>query len=94
MRLMTPGIYDNMSNADYHASEGISSTGIKQVLRSPAHYKYSSFETSEAMKFGTVAHKLALEPDDFENEFILVPPEIPKNKGTKKYKEWAASVES
>lgn len=61
-----PGIYANISNAGYHASEGLSSSNIKDLNKSAAHYKASLADESEEtaeMRFGTIVHTLILEPD-------------------------------
>lgn len=71
---MKPGIYDNLSNKEYHASEGISSSGIKHLIKSPAHYKASiatPTEPTPEMIKGSVIHTLILEPHKFEQEFAV-----------------------
>lgn len=63
---MKPGIYNDISNADYHALDGISKSGLDQVARSPAHYRAWLDEPrkqTEAFSIGTEAHRLILEPD-------------------------------
>lgn len=35
---MTPGVYENLSNAEYHAAPGLSNGGLKTFLVSPLHY--------------------------------------------------------
>lgn len=63
----------NVSNELYHAGPGISSTSLKNILRSPAHYKYSENVTTPAMKFGTMIHESILEPDIFSSKYIVMP---------------------
>jgi exodeoxyribonuclease VIII len=49
---------------DYFSVEALSASGIKQLLRSPAHYRAWMDEKREptaAMQFGTVAHSFILE---------------------------------
>ena len=62
-----------MSNADYRKSEGISSSELKQLMKTPAHYRYwkdNPEETdSQALLFGRACHKYVLETYDFYNEF-------------------------
>jgi hypothetical protein len=63
-----------ISNAAYHAGHGLSSTDLKYLLRSAAHYKaYKEAEnepTAEMIR-GTLVHALILEPDTFESEFAV-----------------------
>lgn len=61
-----------MSNADYRKAEGISSTELKKIMKSPAHYKHwldNPQEDTPALLFGRSAHKYVLETYDFYNEF-------------------------
>lgn len=74
---MKPGVYD-ISNAEYHASEGISRSGISELKKSPLHYwdRYlnadrEQSEPSQAMILGSAIHTLVLEPDNFLNEFAV-----------------------
>ena len=62
-----------MSNADYRKSEGVSSTELKKIAKSPAHYRYwkdnPEESDSQALLFGRASHKYVLETYDFYNEF-------------------------
>jgi exodeoxyribonuclease VIII len=66
---------------DYFAVEAVSVSGINAYCRSPAHYwRYSPYnpnkkemETTPAMLFGKVSHKLALEREKFSQEFAICP---------------------
>lgn len=72
---MKPGIYtsDQLSNAQYHAAEGISKSGLDLILRSPAHYRFAERrEPSRAMEIGTALHCAILEPDRFSSEYMLL----------------------
>lgn len=54
----------------------LSFSSLKEFLRSPSHYvKYVSEkrEPTPAMMLGTLVHKLILEPDDFNNQFAIMP---------------------
>lgn len=68
---IAPGIYDLPSD-QYHAGPGISSTGVKRLLPpyTPAHFRYGRFESSQAMDFGKVAHRLVLGDGD---SFVVSP---------------------
>ena len=68
--IMNPGIYYGMSNADYHASEGISKSGLDLIASSPAHYyarkldpkRPPEAEQTIAQQNGEIAHCAILEP--------------------------------
>lgn len=66
-----------MTNKEYREHEGISASDIKAMAKSMAYYKYKkdnpSSDDSEALLFGRAYHKFCLEPDDFDNEFIVIP---------------------
>lgn len=65
-----------MSNKDYHNSDGVSSTELKKMLKSPAHYRHlkdNPQEDTPALLFGRAAHKYVLETYDFYNEFAVAP---------------------
>lgn len=67
---MTPGIYNNISNEDYHSGPGISKSGLDLIAKSPAHYKavidgITVREPTAAQALGTAFHELLLEPDVF-----------------------------
>lgn len=60
-------ITPNLSNHDYHADAAIGSTGLKLILRSPAHFRYQEPVEHEtrAKQLGTALHCALLEPDRF-----------------------------
>lgn len=62
-----------MPNADYHAYEGISNSGLNLVARSPAHYAYrSGFKQTRHMELGTAFHTALLEPERYAAEYMTV----------------------
>lgn len=70
-----PGIVDGMPNDVYHQSSALSSSGIKKLLRSPAHYiveREKSKPPTESMRIGTAIHTLVLEPHR-EHEVVEMP---------------------
>lgn len=74
---MKPGIYNDIGNAVYHSSDGISKSGLDQVARSPAHYREwleKPRKQTEAFSIGTEAHRLILEPET--KSLALLKPEV------------------
>ena len=55
----------DMEEAPYHAAPALGSTDLKNLLRSPAHYKAAKEApmASEALRVGTLVHECILEPD-------------------------------
>lgn len=72
-------LVEHMSNEEYHARPEYSSSQLKDILRSGAHFyssniaKEVSKEASSAMNFGTLVHTMFLEPEQFQNEFAIAP---------------------
>lgn len=74
---MKPGIYPNISNADYHGGDGVSNSMLC-VLRekSPMHLKAlrdaaNDNEPTPAQFIGTAFHCLVLEPAEFAKNYCL-----------------------
>ncbi|MEX6061337.1 PD-(D/E)XK nuclease-like domain-containing protein [Providencia hangzhouensis] len=90
-----PGRYPDISNDDYHSSNGISSTMLKDGRISLMYFerrhisKIIQRERSEALDFGSLFHTLVLEPEKVEDEFSL-PPVIPAEAltNTESMKKW------
>lgn len=66
-----------MTNEEYRAHVGVSSSEIKAMAKSMAYYKWykenQDDKDSKALLFGRAYHKYCLEPDTFFEEFIIVP---------------------
>lgn len=79
IELPTTSLIERMSNDEYHASPEFSSSQLKDILRSRAHFhsnnilKENERESKKHLDFGTLAHTLFLEPEQFENEFVVGP---------------------
>ena len=60
---------------EYHGDrKTASSSGLKQILRSPAHYvEYlkNGIKDTPDMQLGRAIHTALLEPDEFENRFVV-----------------------
>src|SRR5690349_3941280 len=59
----------------YHAGPGISSTGIKEILKSPAHYKayLEGQEDTDAFRLGRLVHMRLLEPEAYVDSVVISP---------------------
>lgn len=63
----------DMPNEAYHAYEGISTSGLKLMMRSPRHYiGQAQRKSTRNMEIGTAIHCAALEPERFDAEYILL----------------------
>lgn len=85
-----------MSDADYHASEAVSSSFVRTLLsRSPAHARAAVLEPrpeTPALLLGRAVHARALEPDTFDSRFAIAPQVDRRTKAGKA--EWAAFTEA
>lgn len=75
---MKPGIYSDISNADYHGGEGVSNSMLNLLRdKSPMHLKAlreasnDNREPTAAQRTGTAFHMLVLEPHLFEEQYVL-----------------------
>lgn len=65
-----------MPNAQYREKDGVSSTDLKNMIKSPAHFRYwkdHPQEDAPALLFGRASHKYMLEKEDFFTEFAVTP---------------------
>lgn len=63
-----------VSNKEYRECQGVSSSDLKKLMKSPAHFRYwkdNPQEDTPALLFGRAAHKYVLETYDFYNEFAV-----------------------
>ena len=73
------GLVLGLSNADYHSMTSVSSSTLKTILRSPAHYRAAYLEDAPrkeptpGMVLGSLTHTLFLEPENFGSEYIIAP---------------------
>lgn len=67
------GFIAHMPDDVYHSTEGfVSSTGLKQVARSPAHYFYAPPKKStREMVIGSATHCAILEPERFSDLYMI-----------------------
>ena len=71
-----PGIYFDLSNADYHAAPGLSHSGMKHLAVSPLRFWHEIInpdkepeEEKTHLALGTALHCAVLEPDKFDSRY-------------------------
>jgi len=59
--------WQEITNSEYHSEykSFLSSSDLRRILRSPAHWRSPQPAASKAQEFGTLAHEAILEPDLF-----------------------------
>ncbi len=89
---------------DYHAIKALSNSSLSVLKRSPTefHKRFITGEMkgqeSDAMLLGSAVHMLALEPERFDAEYIVLDGPInpqtgkPYGRDTKKFKDWLDSL--
>ena len=89
-------IYPNITRTDYDALDGINHSKLKHFLTSSKYGAYkiaAPFNPTPAMRVGTATHTLVLEPEKFDDEYIIGGP-INKStgktygSGSDKFKDW------
>lgn len=81
-----PGIYHNLTFAEYKAIPAINASSIKPAIKSLLNYKHSLAKPwggSAATILGSAAHTLILEPDKFASEYYRMPDFEPIKEPTK-----------
>ncbi|UUE38272.1 PD-(D/E)XK nuclease-like domain-containing protein [Pectobacterium aroidearum] len=74
-----PGRYEGVSNNDYHAANGVSSTQVKDARVSLMYFnarhvaKTIARENSKVLDMGNLVHALALQPENLLAEFSVEP---------------------
>jgi len=75
------GIFDDIDNEDYHRGPGISKTGLDWIAQNPAYYlvnKENPTPKTQAQITGVAFHVLVLEPDIFDQQYMLAPTKAPR----------------
>jgi len=92
---INPGIYKNLDIDVYHADEAISSTKIRTFIKCPALYKFEYLTdwlykkpVSRCATIGSMAHIMLLEPDKFNEKYIVASEDI-QDKRLKPWKEFS-----
>ena len=70
----------------------ISSSDLRRLLRSPAHFKNPTFADSPALAFGSMAHAFILEPDVAEARYRPRSDVDGRTKEGKAVREWESSL--
>lgn len=94
---MTPGFYgaDALTNEAYHSGPGVSNSGLKLIGdKTPAHY-YAQYldpnrpaaSSTKPQMIGTAVHAACLEPDRFEEEYVVAPFQRGNQAGLKAWKQ-------
>lgn len=68
------GVLDE-ENEDYHASVGLSFSGVKQLAKTPAHYIASRMRDDDetaSQRLGTLVHMAILEPIRFKASVVAI----------------------
>lgn len=74
--MVSPGIYDIDLDEYLGIRTHVSSSGLKQILRSPAHFQRYLNRKEESLPhldLGTAVHCAILEPERFHREYISLP---------------------
>ncbi|RDL44758.1 exodeoxyribonuclease VIII [Marinomonas piezotolerans] len=91
---MQPDIYYDMSNHDYHRGAGISKSGLDWMEHNPSQLIWSQNaprdqEALKALDFGTATHTMLLEPELFNQQFVVAPElNMRTNAGKAEWKEF------
>lgn len=81
-----------MSNEDYHKSEGVGSSLLKEIHNKTIYHAINkTYQETPSMLLGRMVHALVLEPETFKNE-NAIGPEV-KTRNSKEWKEFAAENE-
>lgn len=94
MSIIPNGLFTNMPEKEYRQLDAINQSSLKEMLRSPAHYKWAKenpFTPTSSMAFGTAMHCFILEPSKFEDQFAVGPMGI-TDKRTKAWKDFEKDI--
>lgn len=89
--ILSPGWYTDLTNDEYHGSNGTSSTTLKKFLQvTPAQILYDKENPkppSDAMNLGSAVHSMALEPFNFLRDFAIMKKVDGRTKAGRAYRE-------
>lgn len=85
MLTYSPGIH-NLDEATYRAADAVANSDLKHLRRSPAHFYAARLDPDREPEVdtpsklaGRALHCAILEPDDFDNRYIYVPDDAPRD---------------
>ena len=89
-------MWKQISNEEYHGKyrNYLSSSDLRKLLRSPAHYRAPSAPSTPAQEIGTLVHLAVLEPDTWKACYQPSPKIDRRTKEGKALAEWQASQEA
>ena len=89
-------MWKQISNEEYHSEykSFLSSSDIRRLLRSPAHYRTPVAGQTPAQEIGTLAHVAILEPDMWKACYQLSPKLDRRTKDGKALAEWQLAQEN
>lgn len=98
MKDIKPGVYPDLSNADYHGSNGISKSGLDAFCKDQSSLEWQKNcpvdkEKLKTLDFGTAFHAICLEPEKMKTEFVVMPKFGQKNVDKEEKKLWLAEHE-
>lgn len=70
--MIEPGFY-KLSSDKYHSSNGISRSFLKRLIDDPPNRAILPVKVTDDMQFGTDFHTAILEPERFDNEYVVLP---------------------
>jgi exodeoxyribonuclease VIII len=78
MNTVTPGLYDDLPNHEYHGGLGTSKSGLDILHRSPMHFAFRASAANDnaptaAQSLGSAFHASVLEPDLFAEMYVVAP---------------------
>jgi exodeoxyribonuclease VIII len=89
-------VWKQISNEEYHSEyrNYLSSSDLRRLLRSPAHYRAPSTSSTPAQEIGTLAHMAILEPYEWKTRCQPSPKIDRRTKEGKALADWQASQET
>jgi ATP-dependent exoDNAse (exonuclease V) beta subunit len=86
---MTMAELIKMTDAEYFAHDALNNTFLKNFKRGPA-YAFQEHKPSAAMEYGTLVHTFMLQPELFNDLYLIAPAGMPADKRLKGYKQLKA----
>ena len=78
MKDIQPGVYQDLSNEDYHRSNGISKTKLDMFANDESSLEWLEkcpvdSEKLKTLGFGSACHTMLLEPEKMATEYVVMP---------------------